>query len=303
MLCGMTRRRFQTKTEIEALLAGAGVRPRRRQGQNFLIDGNLMNRLLVAADVSGDDAVLEVGAGTGGLTEHLATLAGRLVAVEIDPVLHRIVQHRLGDAANVTLIRQDVLASKHQLAPAVSEALVNARRAVPGRMMLVANLPYKVATPLLANLLLHRCGFDRFCFTVQREVADRLLAPSGTKQYGPISIAIQCTCRVERLAALPPQVFWPRPAVESAMLKLDVGRNPFGTVERLGRFMELLRAGFAHRRKTLKYNLARVAGEDVYRTLADAFDLSRRPEALSVDEWVALGTRWAAHLFRGGGRE
>lgn len=290
----MTALRFQTKTEIRALLAEAGVRPKRRYGQNFLIDGNLMNRLLDAAELTREDAVLEVGAGTGALTEHLARLAGGVVAVEIDPVLHGIVERRLGNPANLRLIGADVLRSKHRIAPAVSEALAEARRANSGKMMLVANLPYSIATPVLANLLLEPCGFDRFCFTVQREVADRFVAAPRTKDYGPISIAVQCACRVERLAILPPQVFWPRPIVESAMLKMDVGRNPFETHERLGRFMNLLRSGFAHRRKTLKYNLARVIEEESCRTIADEFDLTRRPETLSVDEWIALSQRLEA---------
>ena len=287
----MTRRSFQTKTEIRALLNAAGVRPRRRHGQHFLIDGNLMNRLLEAAELTPHDAVLEVGPGTGSLTEHLVAEAGRVIAVEIDPVLLGIVQGRLADAVNATCIQGDVLSSKQHLAPAVSKALTKARRDLPGRMMLVANLPYSVATPLLANLLLDPCGFDRFCFTVQREVADRFTASPGTKDYGPISIALQITCRVKRLAVLPPQVFWPRPAVESAMLKTDVLRNPFGTRERLAWFMDLLRAAFAHRRKTLKYNLARIVDQGVCRTLAAEFDLTRRPESLTVDEWITLAQR------------
>ncbi len=273
------------------MLTEAGVRPRRRWGQHFLIDGNLLRRLLGSAELEPDDAVLEVGAGTGALTEHLASRARALVAVEIDPALHAIVSRRLAGATNVTLIQADVLSSKHQISPVVREALSEARRRVSGRMVLVANLPYDIATPLLVDLLLEPCGFQRFCFTVQREVADRIVASPRTKEYGPVSVAIQASCSVKRLAMLPPSVFWPRPKVESTMLRIDVTRNPFETVARLGSFTELLRGAFAHRRKTLRYNLSRVVTEDRCAVLDDEYDLGRRPEELTVAEWVELGLR------------
>lgn len=273
------------------MLSEAGARPRRRHGQNFLIDGNLMRQLLAAADAGPDDVVLEVGPGTGALTEQLAPVVHTLIAVEIDKALHAIVGRRLAGAENVTLIHGDVLSSKHQIAPAVVRALQEARREASGRMMLVANLPYNIATPLLIDLLLEPCGFDRFCFTIQREVGDRFTASPGTKDYGPVSIAMQSTCDVRRLATLPPSVFWPRPEVESSMFVVDVQRNPFGTHEGLNRFIELVRAGFAHRRKTLRHNLTRAVGAPLCRDLSDTLDLGRRAETLTVDEWVQLAQR------------
>ena len=122
------------------------------------------------------------------------------------------------------------------------------------------------------NLLIGPVRFDRFCFTVQRELADRLSAVPGTRDFGPTSIAIQCTSRLTRVATLPPQVFWPRPAVVSAMIRIDVERNPFETPDRLARFIEFVRTCFAHRRKTLKYNLARVVESDELAALAVDFD-------------------------------
>ncbi|MEE9295571.1 MAG: 16S rRNA (adenine(1518)-N(6)/adenine(1519)-N(6))-dimethyltransferase RsmA [Phycisphaerae bacterium] len=271
------------------MLAVAGVRPRRRWGQHFLIDGNLLRRLLQSAEPRPEDAVLEVGAGTGALTEHLVRAAGAVVAVEIDPALCGIVAERLQDADNLTLVRGDVLTSKHLISPVVREALLRSAVEPPGRLMLVANLPYQIATPLLIDLLLDEFGFARFCITVQQEVADRLAGAPRTKQYGPVSVLVQATCDVARLAALPPSVFWPQPKVASAMLRIDVARNPFETRERLNRFSALLRGSFAHRRKTLRYNLQRALDEDRCRILEETYDLSRRPEALGVDEWVALG--------------
>jgi 16S rRNA (adenine1518-N6/adenine1519-N6)-dimethyltransferase len=285
-------RKFQTKSDIRQLLARTGFKPKRRLGQNFLIDGNLMNRLLNTAAPTREDGVLEVGAGTGGLTEHLADFAGRVVSVELDTMLYRIVAERLGQADNVRLVHADALASKHRLAPELTEALHELRQAVGGRLMLVANLPYGVATPLLANLLLQPLTLDRFCFTVQREVADRLTARPGTRDFGPISILMQCTCRFKRVATLPAQVFWPQPAVESTMIRADHERNPLESTERLHRFMNFLRQAFAHRRKTLKFNLTKAAGEEACRSAANLVDLSARPESLSANQWLAL----AEHL-------
>ena len=287
----MHNRPIQTKSEIEAMLSDAGAKPRRRHGQNFLIDGNLMRRLLAAADAGPDDVVLEIGPGTGALTEQLAPVVHSLIAVEIDKALHAIVERRLAGVGNVTLIHGDALSTKHLIAPAVVRALHRARREASGRMMLVANLPYNIATPLLINLLLEPCGFKRFCFTIQREVGDRFTALPGTKDYGPVSIAVQSTCDIRRLAILPPNVFWPRPEVQSSMFVVEVQRNPFETHERLARFFELVRAGFAHRRKTLKHNLTHTLGASRCQNLSETIDLSRRAESLTVDEWVQLARR------------
>jgi 16S rRNA (adenine1518-N6/adenine1519-N6)-dimethyltransferase len=282
---------IQTKSAIEAILASAGVRPRKRFGQNFLIDGNLVRRFIATAEVDRDDVVLEVGPGTGLLTEQLAPLAGRVVAVEIDTNLAAIVSQRLAGAENVSVICTDVLAGKHEIAPQVLEAIERAREAATGRCMLVANLPYAIATPLMMNLCVGSIAFSRFCVTVQREVADRLTASPGTRDFGPVSVAVQATGSVERFASLPPQVFWPRPEVDSAMVRIDFDRNPFETRERLASFVRFCRSGFAHRRKTLRSNLGRVLETTVVETLAGEFDLGRRAEQFSVEEWVALGKR------------
>ncbi len=285
--------KFQTKTDVQALLAGAGIRPRRRWGQNFLIDGNLLGRLLDAASPGPHDTVLEVGVGTGTLTEHLVRLASKVVAVEIDRALHAIVADRLAGAGNLTLIHGDVLSSKHHVAGAVQDAIETAMAATDaerGDLLLVANLPYNIATPLLIDLLVGPFGFARFCFTVQRELADRLCATPRTKDWGPVSVLVQATCSLSRVAELSPSVFWPRPAVRSTMLRVDVSRNPFGTPEGLTRFAELVRGSFRSRRKTLKHNLPRAIGEDRCRSLSGAIDLSRRPEELTVEEWVEFAT-------------
>ena len=281
-------RHVQTKTEVAAILEDAGHRPNRRHGQNFLIDGNLMRRLIDSADITGDDLVLEVGCGTGALTEHLVQLASRVVCVEIDPPLHAIVARRLADSDNLTLLNADALANKHTINPDVRTALSDAAAIATGKRILVANLPYNIATPLLVDLLLDPLGFSRFCFTVQKEVGERLIAQHGSRDFGPVSIALQTTCRVDLIAHLPPHVFWPPPKIDSVMVRADVIANPFGTLDRLQAFVEFVRRCFTHRRKTLRYNVAKQTGTAVCDAVAVDHDLTRRPEQVPVDEWRAI---------------
>jgi 16S rRNA (adenine1518-N6/adenine1519-N6)-dimethyltransferase len=126
------------------------------------------------------------------------------------------------------------------------------------------------------------------CFTVQKEVADRMEAAPGSGDYGPISIVLQATCALKRVALVPASAFWPRPQVASAMLRIDRTGNPFGDLVRLHRFVDFVRTCFGHRRKTLRYVLARMLGEQATAALADAVDMRRRPETLAVAEWIAL---------------
>ncbi len=279
----------QTKTEIRATLAALGIRPRRRLGQNFLIDGNLMRRLADAAEIGPNDVVLEVGPGTGGLTDLLVGRAHQVIAVEIDRALAAHLRDRFAEQANFTLIERDVLANKNRLAPDVVEA-VN-RAAVCRRVLLVANLPYGVASPLLLNLLHELPVVRRYCFAVQRDVADKMVAAPGCKAYGPLSIVLQAATEVRRIAQVPATAFWPQPKVESTMLRLDrVAQHLSGPTE-VAAFATLVRNGFAHRRKTLRYNLVRCLDEGALADAAESTNLSRRPEQLTVDEWLELARR------------
>lgn len=279
----------QTKHDVQAILNAAGLRPDKRFGQNFLIDGNLMRKLVASAGIAAHDSVLEVGGGTGGLSDVLAAAAHHLLVVEIDHRLVPLLRERFRDAAHVTVLETDVLDRKHAIAPAVAAALAAAAPVSGGAYKLVANLPYSVATPLLMNLLTAVPRIDRFCFTIQKEVADRITARPHTKDYGPLAIAVQTTCAIQRLAKLPPQAFWPAPKVESTMLRLDRKAHPFEAGDALTRFIELLHAAFAHRRKTLRYNLGKHLDESSIAAAGEVVDLSERAEALDLETWIALG--------------
>ena len=284
----------QTKRHIEAVLLAAGVHPNRRFGQHFLIDGNLMRRLADSADVAPDDVVLEVGPGTGGLTDLLLPRAARVIAVEIDHTLHDILTDRYADQPRLTLLRADALENKNHLNP----ALLDACERSAGRLLLVANLPYDIATPLLMNLLLAPVNVRRLCFTVQREVGERLDARPQTKAYGPLSIILQTVCRAERIARVPATAFWPRPAVESNMYRLDVVPHPFERPGELAAFAALVRGAFLHRRKTLRHFLSEQFAGNACDALPDLIDPASRPEAVTPAQWAKLAAVLAAQPNR-----
>jgi 16S rRNA (adenine1518-N6/adenine1519-N6)-dimethyltransferase len=175
--------------------------------------------------------------------------------------LAQLARDRLIDRENVTLVEGDVLAGKHRFAPAVLDAITEARAESPeGRFLLVANLPYCVATPVISNLLVLSRPFDAAVVTVQREMAERLIAPSGAPSYNALSVWVGAQCRGEIVRLLPPTVFWPRPKVDSAIVRLDLEPHRRAAIGDLGRFHTFVRDVFCHRRKLLRGILLRMAG-------------------------------------------
>lgn len=280
----------QTRRDIQALLSAGGIRPLKRFGQNFLVDGNLMDKLILAAGIERRDVVLEVGPGTGALTERLLELAGHVLAVEIDRGLQELCRSRLGASANFTLIAGDILEGKGTVAPAVLAKLSAQRRTLDGRILLVANLPYQVATPLVIDLLLGELRISPMCFTVQAEVGERLAALPGGKEYGPISVFAQVLADVRRIARVPPEAFWPAPKVRSVMLRLDVvgERRPSAPV--LAELIRLVHGCFNHRRKTMLWNLRELLAPGIVEQVAKdgRWDLALRPERITPKQWVDL---------------
>ena len=251
----------QTTAYLKQLFAQVGFTIDARRGQNFLVDLNLVDLLARTAELRPNDVALEVGTGTGALTERLAAAAGRVVTAEIDPRLAQLARDRLVDFENVTIVEGDALAAKHRLAPAVLDAVAAARAGSPaGRFMLAANLPYCVATPVISNLLALPRPFDAAVVTVQREMAERMTAAAGTADYNALSVWVGVQCRGEIVRVLPPSVFWPRPKVDSAIVRLDLEPARRGRVADLGRFHAFVRDIFCHRRKLLRGVLLRMAG-------------------------------------------
>jgi 16S rRNA (adenine1518-N6/adenine1519-N6)-dimethyltransferase len=284
----VTEEHVQTKRQIQELLRAAGARPRKRFGQHFLIDGNLMRRLVDGAELDQADLALEVGAGTGGLTDLLVRRARRVVAVEIDRNLRDILAERFAGNDRLTLVGGDVLEGKHALRSEIAESIERFDSGHRGSVKLVANLPYQVATPLVMNLLVGHPKVRRLVFTVQAEVGERLTSGPGCKAFGPLSIVAQVTCRLKVVARVPPSAFWPRPAVDSVMLRMDVKESPPLDQVALRAFTVLVRGVFDHRRKTLRSALRYVAGEDARERVCRSVDATRRPESFSVDEWLDI---------------
>jgi 16S rRNA (adenine1518-N6/adenine1519-N6)-dimethyltransferase len=272
----------QTKHQIEALLAEAGSQPRHRFGQNFMIDRNLVRLVAEAGELSKTDWVLEVGPGTGTLTEELLERADKVVAVEIDRDLAALLRKRFAAHENFALIEGDALAGKHELNPQITEAMSGAAHVGLTRK-LVANLPYNIASPLLIDLLI--AGMDRLVFTVQKEVADRLRAVPGGEEYGPLSVMAQMLAQVQVLRTLPPQAFWPAPKIESALVVM-VRNDRLGEQAReFGQFVHCL---FSFRRKTLRKGLEQGGFDPQKLLLETALDPQARPQTLMPQDFLNL---------------
>lgn len=280
----------QTLSEIRGLLATAGLAPQHRLGQNFLIDLNLMRKLVAAANLHAGDTVLEVGPGTGSLTELLLEAGVRVVAVEIDRGLQALLRERLGAHPRFTLVQGDALAAKHEVNPLILRVL---REQPPegagGVYKLVANLPYQIATPLLVDLLHVAPRFAQMTCTIQKEVGERLVAAPRTDAYGPVSVIVQTLAELTPHAILPPAAFWPRPQIESLMLTLRPRPPAEVGVADAASFREFVQRAFQQRRKMLR-RLFRDWGElEALRVFQHArVSPDARPEELSPADWQAL---------------
>jgi 16S rRNA (adenine1518-N6/adenine1519-N6)-dimethyltransferase len=285
----------QTISYLGRRFAAAGVRLNKRHGQNFLIDLNLLRLIVERAGLDQRDVVLEVGTGTGALTALMASRAAAVVTVEIDEQLYQLAGEELATHSNVVMLRADALRSKSQLNPQVVTAVEQQLAAGPGRRLkLVANLPYNVATPVIANLLGSSIVPVTMTVTVQKELADRIVAQPGTKEYGALGVWVQSQCRVEFVRALPPSVFWPRPKVTSAILHIELDPNLRGRIADLDYFHDFIRTLFLHRRKHLRAVLAVTYRQHLAKPAIDAV-LARcaispdsRAEQLDVQALLSL---------------
>jgi 16S rRNA (adenine1518-N6/adenine1519-N6)-dimethyltransferase len=273
----------------------AGIRPHSKFGQNFLIDLNLLDVLVESAELSRDDVVLEIGTGTGSLTAAVAQRVAAVVTVEVDPVMFQLAGEELHTLPNVTMLHLDALKNKNTLRPEVLDAVKRQLEAAPNRRFkLVANLPYNIATPIIGNLLNEDRPPELIAVTIQKELADRLVAPPSTKDYGALSVWVQCQCRTEVVRILPPSVFWPRPKVHSAFIRIRPDDELRGKIPDRPFFHGFLRSLFTHRRKYLRAQLLHAVSEHLGKAdvdeILEKLDLSPslRAENLPPDTMLAL---------------
>lgn len=285
---------MQTKQDIERLLAGAGLAPNRRLGQNFLIDLNLMRLLADAARLTREDIALEVGTGTGSFTEALAERAGRVITIEFDRGLAQIAQKRLESLDNVVFLAGDALENKNALNPALVRSVADARQEFFGRLVLAANLPYSVGSAVMANLIVGPLVADAMAVTVQKEVADRMVAHPNSEMYGTLSILMAAAGVVHILRKLPASVFWPPPQVESAMVVFERQPEKVAQIQDMTLLADVINLFMGHRRKMLKACVKFAEGELArihhWQTIFDEslIDPHSRPEQLTADNYICI---------------
>lgn len=257
-------------------------------GQNFLIDSHVLDKIIAAAGVTKEDVVLEIGPGFGTMTQYLAEAAKEVIAVEIDKTLIPILHETLADYDNVTIINEDIL--KVDIAKLVEEK--NGGKPIK----VVANLPYYITTPIIMGLFESHVPLDNITVMVQKEVAQRMQAGPGTKDYGALSLAVQFYAEPYIVANVPPNCFIPRPGVGSAVIRLTKWENPPIAVKDESFMFSLIRASFNQRRKTLQNSLVnggiQITKEQVVEAL-EQMELSPtvRGEALTLEQFAQLSDR------------
>jgi 16S rRNA (adenine1518-N6/adenine1519-N6)-dimethyltransferase len=289
----------QTVSYLQKLFKERGIQLKNKLGQNFLIDLNLIDLIERSAELTPDDLTVEIGSGTGSLTARLINAAGAVLSVEIDPSFHALASELFGHRERVILLHSDALKNKNQIHPRVLGALELLQQRTGCRLLkLVANLPYAVATPVIANFLISDLAFERMVVTIQWEVAERLSARPGIKDYGALSVLVQSIADVELIRLLRRTVFFPRPKVDSAIVRIwpraakraDVVRR-LGTVQR---WREFLRDLYTHRRKSLRGALSGLPSGRRDKTEVDrllnelGIEGTVRAETLDVEQHLRL---------------
>ncbi len=285
----------QTLGYLQNLLARNRLFPKNKLGQNFLIDLNLMDLVIQNADLSRADLVLEVGTGTASLTNRLAALAGSVLSVEVDHAFYELARDVVGSMRHVHLVWSDILKNKNTLHPTVLAKLQEVREMMkPERIKLVANLPYAIATPLISNLLIGEIPVERMVVMVQWEIAEKLTAKPSTSTYSALGVFVQNLADVEILRRLAPSVFWPKPKVDSAIVRIRPNAEKRKKVPNPQGLRIFLRDLYSHRRKNLRGALVAMAGRDYEKAFVDSklaelgFDGGARAEDLDLDQHLRL---------------
>ncbi len=259
------------------------IRPVKRLGQSFLVDNNITSRIVDASKIGGDDTAVEIGAGLGVMTSMIAERAKKVVALEIDPKLVNVLNEELKEISNIEIIHADVL--RYDFSSPLGGN---------GKIKVIGNIPYNVSSQILFRLIEFRDHISSTTLMFQKEVADRITAAPGTKEYGILSIIISMYAALSTIMTVPPLCFHPKPKVDSAVLKMDTREGPLYPLEDHDIFLKTVKAAFSKRRKTLANNLKDMdavcsRGMDVSSLLVEAgIDGRRRGETLTVEEFGRL---------------
>ncbi|MDF1617432.1 16S rRNA (adenine(1518)-N(6)/adenine(1519)-N(6))-dimethyltransferase RsmA [Petrocella sp. FN5] len=277
-------KRIANISETKAIIEKYGFSFQKRFGQNFLIDSNIIDKIIQGASLTKEDVVLEIGPGIGSLTQAMAESAKKVIAVEIDKKLIPVLEDTLSGYDNIRIINEDIL--KLDIKKLISEEGVN-------RIKVVANLPYYITTPIIMNLLEKRLPITSITVMIQKEVAERMDAVPGTKAYGALSLATSYYAQTELVTMVKPDCFIPRPNVGSAVIKLTRRTTPSVSVIDEAILFKIIKGGFAQRRKTLinsltnsqpQFNKSQVI--QVLETLD--LDVRIRGEALNLNQYAQI---------------
>ncbi|MDE4085173.1 16S rRNA (adenine(1518)-N(6)/adenine(1519)-N(6))-dimethyltransferase RsmA [Planococcus maritimus] len=285
-----------TPIRTQEIMAKHGLTFKKSLGQNFLIDPNILRKIVSQAGLTKDSAAIEIGPGIGALTEHLARDAGKVLAFEIDQRLLPVLADTLSPYDNVKVIHSDIL--KADVESAIQEELAGF-----DDIMVVANLPYYVTTPIILKLLLEKLPIRGMVVMLQKEVAERITAKPGTKAYGSLSIAIQYYTEADYAMTVPKSVFMPQPNVDSAVIRMIKRPEPIVTVIDEDFFFSVTRGSFVQRRKTILNNLqsampnGKAKKDLILQALGEAgIDPTRRGETLSIKEFGLLSDKLYPHF-------
>ncbi|XVK96559.1 16S rRNA (adenine(1518)-N(6)/adenine(1519)-N(6))-dimethyltransferase RsmA [Staphylococcus nepalensis] len=284
----MDNKDIATPSRTKALLNHYGFSFKKSLGQNFLIDVNIIHNIMDASDIDENTGIIEVGPGMGSLTEQLAKNAKKVIAFEIDQRLIPVLNETMAPYQNVTIVNEDIL--KADIAHYVTEALADCEK-----ILVVANLPYYITTPILLNLMQQKLPIDGYVVMMQKEVGERLDAEVGTKAYGSLSIVAQYYTETSKVLTVPKTVFLPPPNVDSIVMKLMKRDQPIVEVEDEDKFFKMSKAAFGQRRKTINNNYQSLFtnGKENKQIILDWLESSnidprRRGETLSIKEFAHL---------------
>ena len=278
-------------SQLKYLMNKYDIKPNKRMGQNFLIDNNIIAKIIRGAHI-GDEYVVEIGPGMGSLTVGLAQVAKKVIAVELDKKLLPVLKETTEKYPNVEIINEDALK--------VDFDEIMKARGIQGSYSVVANLPYYITTPIIMHLLESSFNIDKLVFMIQKEVAARMVAGPGTKDYGALTLGVQYHTEVSLVAKIPPTVFIPKPEVDSAVVKLVRRPEPQVDVKNEKFLFKVIKAGFGKRRKTILNSLFNSELDLTKEVIIEAcllsqIDPQKRMEQLSIQE-IARVTDWLYQL-------